>query len=169
MSRAYLTKKQMPQTVWYYSIKHSAQMMNMIPRKYHGKLASLFMLVHGMRLDPRTWLLVFSLCYFHHEKDSNALCSKSQAHSIDGILIGWSPTSNAVLVYNPLNQKYYEPESYRLDLYCLPSLVCPTIKYNGGLFVSLHRDDTTVISNRILLEHTLKMSTQYQALHAPAW
>ncbi len=33
-SRAYLTEKQMPRTFWYYAIKHSAQMMNMIPGKY---------------------------------------------------------------------------------------------------------------------------------------
>ncbi len=80
-------------------------MMNMIPREYRSKLASPFMLVHGTCLDPRTWLPLFSLCYFHHEKDCNALHSKSQAHTMDGILIGRSPTSNAVLVYNPRKQK----------------------------------------------------------------
>ncbi len=146
MSRAYLTKKQMPQMFWYYAIKHSAQMMNMIPGKYHGKLASPFMLVHGTRPNPRTWLPLFSLCYFHHKKDSGASRSKSHTHTMDGILIGWSPTSNAVLVYNPCNQKCYEPDCYRLDPYHLPLSVYPAIKYNGGLFVSLHRDDTVVIS-----------------------
>jgi hypothetical protein len=104
MSRAYLTKKQMPRTFWYYPIKHAAWMMNMIPGKYHGKLASPFMLVHGACPDPRTWLPLFLLCYFHHEKDSNASRSKSQAHTMDGIIIGRSPTSNAILVYNPQHQ-----------------------------------------------------------------
>jgi hypothetical protein len=121
-------------------------MKNMIPGKYRGKLASTFMLIHGTHLDPRTWIPLFSLCYFHHEKDSNASCSKSEAHTMDGILIGQSPTSNVVLVDNPRKQKYYEPDSYRLDPYCLPLSVYPTIKYNGGLIVSLHWDDTTVIS-----------------------
>jgi hypothetical protein len=54
MSRAYLTEKQMPRTFWYYAIKHSARMMNMIPGKYGSKLASPFMLAHGTRPDPRT-------------------------------------------------------------------------------------------------------------------
>ena len=72
MSRAYLTEKQMPRTFWYYAIKHSARMMNMIPGKYGSKLASPFMLAHGTRPDPRTWLPLFSVCYFHHEKDSDA-------------------------------------------------------------------------------------------------
>jgi hypothetical protein len=65
---------------------------------------------------------------------------------MDGILIGRSPTSNAIRVYNPHNQKYYKPDSYRLNPYQLPSLVYPTIKYNGGLFVLLHQDDTAMIS-----------------------
>jgi hypothetical protein len=49
MSRAYLTEKQMPRSFWYFAIKHSARMMNMIPGKYCGQLASPFMLVHGVR------------------------------------------------------------------------------------------------------------------------
>jgi hypothetical protein len=36
MSRAYLTKKKIPWTFWYYAIKHAAWMMNMIPGKYRG-------------------------------------------------------------------------------------------------------------------------------------
>jgi hypothetical protein len=121
-------------------------MMNMIPGKYSGKLTSPFMLVHGIHPGQRTWLSLFSLCYFHHEKDSDALHSKNQAHTMDGILISCSLTSNAILVYNPRNQKYYEPDSYWLDPYCLPSSVYPNIKYNGGLLVSLHWDETAVIS-----------------------
>jgi hypothetical protein len=53
MLRAYLTEKLMPGTFWYYAIKHLARMMNMIPGKYCGKLASPFMLVHGIRPNPR--------------------------------------------------------------------------------------------------------------------
>jgi hypothetical protein len=66
MSRAYLTEKQMPRSFRYYAIKHSSGMMNMIPGKYKTKLASPFMLVHGVRPDQRTWLPLFSMCYFHH-------------------------------------------------------------------------------------------------------
>ncbi len=89
MLRAYLMEKQMPRMFWYFAIKHSARMMNMIPSKYTGKLASPFILVHGVRPDPRTWLPLFSLCYFHHNKDNNAPRSKNQAHTLDGIVIGW--------------------------------------------------------------------------------
>ncbi len=60
---------------------------------------------------------------------------------MDGIIIGCSPTSNALLVYNPHNKQYYELDSYCLDPYCLPGLAYPLIKYKGGLFCSLLRDD----------------------------
>jgi hypothetical protein len=146
MARAYLTEKQMPRTFWYYAIKHAACMMNMIPGCYNNKPASPFMLVHGVRPDQRTWLPIFSLCYFHHEKDSDTSRSKIQAHTLDGIIIGQSPTSNAILVYNPRNQCYYKPDSYKIDTYCLPSLVYPTIIYDGSLFVLLHRGDAPAIS-----------------------
>jgi hypothetical protein len=117
MSHMYLTKKQMPRSFWYYAIKYSARMMNMIPCKYYSKLASLFMLVHGVRLDQRTWLTSFLICYFHHEKDSSTQHSKNQAHTLDGIVIGLSHTSNAIVACNPCNQHYYEPDSYKIDPY----------------------------------------------------
>ena len=60
---------------------------------------------------------------------------------MDGIIIGRSPTSNALLVYNPRTKQYYEPDSYRIDSYRLPGSVYSDVKYDGGLFCSLHRDD----------------------------
>jgi hypothetical protein len=161
MSRAYLTEKQMPRSFWYYAIKHSAQMMNMIPGRYGGKLASPFMLVHGVRPDQRTWLPLFSICYFHHEKYSDVQCSKNEAHTMDGIVIGRSPTSNAIVIYNPRNQRYYEPDSYKFDTYRLPSSVYPTIVYDGGLFVSLHRDYAPSISEPYPPGTRVRISTQF--------
>eukprot|EP00970_Alexandrium_tamarense_P002243 scaffold324_cov188-Alexandrium_tamarense.AAC.2 len=142
MSRAYLTEKQMPRHFWFHSISHAARMMNMIPGKFHGKLASPFMLVHGEKADQRTWIPIFSVCYFHHNKDGSCVRSKNQAHTMDGIVIGRSTTSNAIRVYNPRNKQYYEPDSYRIDPFRLPVSVYPTITYDGGLFCSLYRDTT---------------------------
>jgi hypothetical protein len=140
MARAYLTEKQMPRSFWFYAIVHSTRMMNAIPGKFGGKLASPFLLVHGSGHDQRTWFPLFSVCYFHHERDGDIYRSHCQSHTLDGIAIGRSPTSNALLVYNPRTKRYYEPDSYRLDPYQLPSLVYPSLKYDGGLFCSLLRD-----------------------------
>ncbi len=48
MARAYLTEKQMPRMFWFFAITHAARMMNAIPYKVHGHLASPFLLVHGV-------------------------------------------------------------------------------------------------------------------------
>ena len=59
---------------------------------------------------------------------------------MDGIAIGCSPTSNAMLVNSPCTKRYYEPDSYCLDPYRLPSLVYLDLCYDGSLFCSLVRD-----------------------------
>jgi hypothetical protein len=105
MACTYLTKKQMPRTFWLYLITHAAQMMNAIPGKHSGCLASPFLLVHGIGHDERTWIPLFLLAYFHHEKEGNVQQSKHQAHMLDSIVIGRSPTSNVLLVYNPCNKQ----------------------------------------------------------------
>jgi hypothetical protein len=117
MSHAYLTEKQMPHSFWFFSVVYSARMMNAIPGKLHSKLASSFLLVHGVGHDEWSWFPLLSVCYFHHDKDGGIPCSHSQAHTMDGIAVGCSPTSNALLVYNPWTKKYYKPDSYHLDPY----------------------------------------------------
>ena len=115
--------------------------MNAIPGHHSGRLVFPFLLVHCFGHDERTWTPIFSLAYFHHDHDGDTTRSRHQAHTMDGIVVGRSPTSNALLVYNPRNKKYYELDSYRLNPYRLPGSAYPSIKYNGGLFVNLLHDD----------------------------
>ncbi len=81
------------------------------------------------------------MCYFHHKEDGDQSHLKHQAHTMDGVIIGRSPTSNAILVYKLQNCQYYEPDSYPIDSYRLPGAVYPDMKYDGGLFCLLLRDD----------------------------
>jgi hypothetical protein len=104
------------------------------------------MLVYGLHLGQRTWIPLISLCYFHYGKGNDALGSENQAHTLDDIVIGRSLTLNAILMYNPCNQGYYEPNSYRLDPHHIPSSVYSLIVYNAGLFISLHRNSNAPIS-----------------------
>ncbi len=122
---------------WFYTITHTAPMMNAIPGKYKDCLASPFLLVHGVGHDEHTWIPLFLLCYFHHKKDGNNTCSKHMAHTMDGVFIGCSPTSYVLMVYNPRNYQQYKPDSFCLDSYCLLGSVYPELKYNGGLFCLL--------------------------------
>ena len=137
MARAYLTKKQMPCSFWFYAVTHAARMMNAIPGKFKDHLTLLFMLVHGVGHDVRTWTPLFFLCYFHHIKDNEVMRSKHMVHTMDGVIVSCSPTSNALLVFNPCNQQYYEPDSYQIDLYQLPGSVYPMLRYDEVLFYSL--------------------------------
>jgi len=95
MAWAYITEKQMPQSFWFFAITHAACMMNAIPGKVGSGLASPFLLVHDVGHNERTWIPLFSLCYyFHHTKDGDLSGSKHQARTMDGIIVGRSPTSN---------------------------------------------------------------------------
>jgi hypothetical protein len=157
MGCAYLTEKQMPRSYWFYAITHAARMMNAIPGKHAGHLASPFLLVHGVGHDECTWIPLFSLCYFHHVRNGNQKRSKHQAHTMDGIVIGRSLTLNALLVYNPWNKQYYERDSYHLDSYRLPTSVYPDVKYDSGFFCSLVRDNNpTIIRSSTMSLITLK-------------
>jgi hypothetical protein len=69
MAHAYFTENQVPCTFWFYAITHATRMMNAIPGKLHGRLASPFLLVYGIGHDKRTWVPLFPLCLIHHEKD----------------------------------------------------------------------------------------------------
>jgi hypothetical protein len=74
--------------------------------------------------------------------------SHNLAHTMDGIAIGRSPTSNALLVYNPRTKEYYKSDSYCLDPYQLPSLVYPSLTYNSGLFCLLYRDNNPLMEEK---------------------
>jgi hypothetical protein len=107
-----------------------------------------FLLIHGIGHDEQTWIPLFSLCYFHHEKGGTDTPSKHMAHTMNGVIVGHSPTSNALMVFNPQNGQYYEPDSYRIDLYRLPCSVYPTLIYNRGLFCSLLRDNNPTFEEK---------------------
>jgi hypothetical protein len=150
MGYCYLTEEQMPRTYWFFVIAHAACMMNAIPGKIHGHLASPFLLFHGSGHNERTLILLFAVCFFYCYKDSPTLRSKNQAHTMGNIVIGRSPMSNAFLVYNPWNKQYYKPDSYHLDTYHLPSLVYLDVKNDGGLFCFLLRDNNPPMEEKYL-------------------
>jgi hypothetical protein len=141
MAWAYLTEKQMLCMFWFYTVVHLARMMNAIPGTISSHLALPFLLVHGVGHDEQTWIPLFSIWYFHHEKDSDQQWSQHQVNTMDGIGIGRSPTSNALLVYNPRNGQYYKPDSYRIDPYRLPTSIYANNKYDSGLFCHLLQDN----------------------------
>jgi hypothetical protein len=59
MAWAYLTEKQMPCNFRFYAVTHAARMVNATHGKYKDRLASLFMLVHGIDHDVCTLIPLF--------------------------------------------------------------------------------------------------------------
>ncbi|KAL7527234.1 hypothetical protein ACHAWF_002092, partial [Thalassiosira exigua] len=86
----------------------------------------------------RKWTPIFSVCYFYHEKDDDDKHTHTQAHTLEVIIVGRPPTSNA----------YYEPDSYRIDPYRLPLPMYPSITYDRGLFCSFLRDDNPQVEEQ---------------------
>jgi hypothetical protein len=129
MGHTYLMGKQMPHTFWFYAITHATRMMNCIPGIYSSCLVSPFLLVYVIGHDERTWILIFSLCYFYHKRDGDQQYLKYLAHTINGVVVGHSPMLNdALMVYNSRNKQYYEPDKYWIDPYPWhPSLAYPDI------------------------------------------
>ncbi len=130
MGCSYLMGKQMPHTFWFYAITRVTRMTNCIPGIYSSCLISPFLLVHVIGHDERTWILIFSLCYFYHKRDGDQQHSKHLAHTIDGVVVGHSQMLNdALMVYNSRNKQYYKPDKYWIDPYPWhPSLTYPDIK-----------------------------------------
>ena len=141
MARSYLTEKQMPRAFWLSAIQHAARMMNCIPGKVRDELTTPFELIHHSPPDSRLWFPLFSVGYFHHNRDGSVARSGFQAQTLEGIAIGRSDTSNAMIFYNPRTRQYYELDTYKLDPLRLPSTVWPQyIQYDGGIFADLYRD-----------------------------
>ncbi len=132
------------------------------PRKSARKAGFSLLLVHGVGHDERTWFPLFSVCYFHHDKDKAVTRSHNQAHTMDGIAVGRSPTSNALLVYNPRTKQYYEPDSYRLiPIDCLPWFIHLS---NMTVVSSVHYIGTTTQAWK---SYTLRARASNNLTHQP--
>ncbi len=127
---AYLPEKQMPRTFWFFAIIHAAHIMNAIPANIHGHLGSPLLLIQGIGHDKHD-------SYFHHEKEGDQKRSKTLAHTMDGVIVGRSPTLNARPVYTLCNKQYCKPNSYQINSYWLLGSVYRDIMYDGGLFCTL--------------------------------
>ena len=104
MARSYINDKQMPKLFWYWSIKHTSRIQNIFPIKYKDKYTTPYELVFKEKPDYRQLLCLFSTIYFSHSKD-NTKQRITQAHSLAGIVVGWSEQANRLMVYNPITKE----------------------------------------------------------------
>ena len=124
ISHACLTEKQTPHNFWYYSIPHTAEMINMITGKLKGQIAYPFMPVCYTQADSRMWFPLSPVCYFLHENNGNVSRSRNQIRTMDVITAGRSHT---LLVYNPHNRNIYHPDTYKFDPTHISGAIYPSI------------------------------------------
>ena len=115
MARAFITEKQVGREIWYFAVRHAAMILNQVPGRLGLKLTTPFELVHNSKPDSKTWFELFTIRYFNHETDNAKICSKLQAHTLDGIAVGRYDRSNSIIFYNPITSSYYHPPVFRLN------------------------------------------------------
>ena len=69
MAHSHITDMQMPQSYWFWAMRHAVQVMNCLPCKVNGELTSPFELVHGVK--PDYWVLFCPLSTVHFKHESN--------------------------------------------------------------------------------------------------
>ena len=72
-------------------------MMNQVLDCLVIKLATTFELVNNIKPKSKTWFELFSIGYFNHTIDNTESRYKLQAHTLDGIAVGWDEKSNAII------------------------------------------------------------------------
>ena len=142
MARAYITNKQIPRSYWYWAIRHTARIHNIYPIQNDSKITIPYELVYNELPDYRQLIRLFSTTYFAHTKDGVKRRSPFQAHTLQGIAIGWSEVANGLEIYNPITKQIYTSTVFKIDeLNATRSLF--NLQYNGGIFQGLLSVDST--------------------------
>ena len=146
MAQAFITEKQVGQEFKYFAVRHAAMMLNQVPGRLGLKLTTPFELVHNSKPNSKTWFELFSIGYYNHDTDNSESRSKLQAHTLDGITVGWDDRYNSIIVYNTITSSYYRPPDFRLDESRLPITNFPnSLIFDGGLTCVLLRNKTDPI------------------------
>ena len=121
-------------------------MLNQLPGRLGLKLTTPFELVHNSKPESKTWFELFSMGYFNHDTDNAESFSKLQAHTLDGIAVGWYDRSNSISLYNPITSSYYLPPAFKLDESRLPITNFPnSLRFDGGPTCGLLKNNTDPI------------------------
>ena len=94
----------MPWSYWYWAIRHAARVHNIFPVKNDQQVTTPYQMVYNELPDYRQLNRLFSTTYFSHNKDGTKRRSPFQAHTLQGIAVGWSDISNGLEIYNPLTK-----------------------------------------------------------------
>ena len=78
----------------------------MIPVKHNNILTTPHELVYGSKPDYRMLFRLFATTYFSKIKDGTTARTMAQAHSMQGIAVGYSEVANGMEIYNRTTKNF---------------------------------------------------------------
>ena len=124
MARLCIIENNFGRESWYFTVCHSAMVLNQVPGRLGLKLTTPFELVRNEKPDSKTWFELFSIVYFKHHIDNTEIRSKLQAHTLDVIAVGRDDKSNYTIFYNFITSSYY-----CLPYFCLDESILPITNF----------------------------------------
>ena len=126
MTYTYIIAKQDGHKFWWFTVKHTAFMLNQVPGRINRRLTTPYDLVYGRNCAQRHGSDFPLLATSNHDKDNTESHSTSQAQTLEGIAVGRDDRTNTIIFYNPLTKSYYHPPAFCLDALCLPVTNIPS-------------------------------------------
>ena len=121
--------------------KTCLSIQNIFLIKYNKTYTSPHELVFTGKPNYCQLITIFSTVYFSHTKDNTKVRTNVQVHTLTGISVGQSDTSNGLLVYNPITKELYTTSIYKMDEVNATKTYF-NLPYDGGMFSGIYSTDT---------------------------
>ena len=158
MTRNWLTSSLLPSKYWYFGVKRSVEVLNMLPTHHiKNTVTTPHELVFNKKVDFCHLFSLFSTAYIKQERlQGGKHKNKFISHSLKCILVGADPLSDGFLFYHPKSKQLFSADDgFRLDP-TLPSGPHFNETYDGSFIFntkcsipSLHQPHSFKLSNTI--------------------
>ena len=154
----------LPSKYWYFALKRSVEVLNMMPRTHNGTITTPFEQAFHIKPDYRNLLPMFCTAYIRQERDTGGQHKNSwSSKSLKCILVGKCNSSDSLLFYHPPSKQTLScADGFRLDTVCPPG---PQFSesYDGDFIFTtrsaldvIHRPPTHEQSNTVFTKHDEK-------------
>ena len=111
-------------------------MANYFPCVHEGSTTTPFELFYGSKPDYRLLVRLFSVGFFHHDRDADRQRTMAEAQTMSGLFVGYSDRVDGAMFYCPHTKQVYETADYKLAP-SLPPGAFFRLPYDGGLYFGL--------------------------------
>ena len=119
MSCNWLKSAMLPTLYWFFAVKRSVKVSNIMPFKHQGTVTTPYTLVYKKKLDCRTLIPMFSVSYICQQRENNTQINNWAPKTLKCILVRTCPQSDDLLFYHPpLKQMLTCSDRYWFDPFC---------------------------------------------------